>query len=385
MEILLTSFGASHLNLQTDTADDLFHRMPPASITNVSSSFLPDFAVFLLCDRVIIDQKTYDRMLDNRHPAFAEMAYTLKTLEGEGFVRIEDFDSVITANKVHLSKMLERDLKELDQWVPVLKDSTAAWRNFMSSFDIFGSHNPNFEIATHNMKLQRFLRHEVMQYRGSMHRLKGIHMQHERIVEEALNSSKKRRKSEYRSILREELSGYLAYINANLVLSNTFGCAFHDWGDFHPFYQDKFLRVGRDSVPAEKEIEAVKQLFEISFPEFTFWRPKEVIRAIKDKRITEVRKLVQSAANGDVSFDREFATRTMVEVFGIETGMSGVRNIVSYLTMPLGFIPIVGTPIQKVTEEVITKPFENARKKDYRWFYLISETSKRAKKSAKSR
>lgn len=43
----------------------------------------------------------------------------------------------------------------------------------------------------------------------------------------------------------------------------------------------------------------------------------------------------------------------LCEVFEIEISLGKFRNIVSYVTLPLGFIPIIGKPVQKTVEEAI--------------------------------
>lgn len=119
-------------------------------------------------------------------------------------------------------------------------------------------------------------------------------------------------------------------------------------------------------------------MFDVSFPEFTFWRPDNIVRALKDKRIVDLRRLVAAAARGEVEFDREFAVRSLIDVLRIERSIGKLRNFVSYLTAPLGFIPAVGTPVQKAVEEAFVQPIAHHRKKDYRWFYLISEMAERS-------
>jgi hypothetical protein len=193
-------------------------------------------------------------------------------------------------------------------------------------------------------------------------------------LNEILNSTATKRKtSAYRQVLKKNLIGYLSHVNANILLSQIFETGFHDWYDYKPFYQEKFLNVAKESSPGEKEIENIKKLFEISFPEFSFWQPDNVLKALKDKRIHELRQLIDSACKGEVEFDREFANRILLEVFKVESRMRKFRNIVSYLTMPFGFIPYAGTPIQKGIEEVITRPTESKKRKEFQWFYMISE------------
>ncbi len=217
-----------------------------------------------------------------------------------------------------------------------------------------------YEGISHRMAIWL---HNVAAYSRRTHRL----------VDSALMSSRERRRSEPRNALRDVLSEYLSYVNANLFLSNRFGVGFYDWNDFRPFYKDKFMRIAQDSPPGQKQTESIKKLFEISFPEFTFWSPDNIIKALKDKRISDLRDLINKTASGEVEFDKEFATRTLSEVLKIERSIGKFRSFVSYLTMPLGFIPIAGTPIQKVAEEVIARPVEGKKRKEYQWLYLISE------------
>jgi hypothetical protein len=70
MDLLLTAFGvASSPDLN---AESLFYRMPPARVGEV---FLPDYEVLLLCDRIVMDTQTFDRLRsDMRNPAYKTVA-----------------------------------------------------------------------------------------------------------------------------------------------------------------------------------------------------------------------------------------------------------------------------------------------------------------------
>ena len=196
------------------------------------------------------------------------------------------------------------------------------------------------------------------------------------LLERLLRSSSKRERRQHSDMLKEHLAEYLAYINANLVISHSLGIGFHDWCDFAPFYKKTSFSVGIDQTPEQKKIQKVKQLFELSFSEFTFWDNRHVITALKDKRIANLRDLVDKSCKEGKEFDLEYANRILHEVVGIEQRIGRFRKIVSYLTMPIGYIPWVGTPLQQGVNEVVGQIEESNIKKDYRWFYLISELSK---------
>jgi hypothetical protein len=215
-----------------------------------------------------------------------------------------------------------------------------------------------------------------------LHGLGGYSLHAHYLVEEALESSRKRRESEHRKALRDVLSEYLSYVNVNLLLANELGGSVYDWCDFRPFYRDKFLRVARLTAPGQSETDSIRKLFEISFPEFAFWTPASIVRALKDKRIVDLRRLVEAAAEGKVEFDREFATRVLAEVLSVERSIGKLRNFVSYVTLPLGLIPWVGDVVQKSVEEAVVQPIARKRRTEYRWFYLISEMAEGTQREA---
>lgn len=404
MKMLLTSFGLSHLQrLEHDNNPDVFYRMPPVSMSQFSQHFLPDYSVLLLADEIILDEKSYDRLVRESHWSYGTMALMLKMLRDEGFIRLEDFGAIVKDNRRLLEQMLEKDLKELDSWVSPLKDSLGIWENFIKDIrgsfreEVVGAVFEGHHVAS-KTNIPSFQRKFSAVFRGprvasptnlSMRGDPTSHLLHvvktpvqisAMLVHEALLSSEKRRKSEHRQALREHLGQYLSYVNANLLLCEKFQMGFYDWSDFQPFYHEKLLRVAKEAAPAEREIESVKRLFEVSFPEFSFWDPHRVIRALKDKRIRDLRQLVDDSAKGKVDFDREFANRVLLEVFAIERSVAKFRSVVSYITQPLGIIPYAGAVVQKAAEEMVGAFVENRRKQNFRWFYLISELAAKSPK-----
>ncbi len=325
----------------------MFYRMPPISMSEIGFSFMPDYAVLLLCDRIILDKTTFTKLSEKRCGIYGEMAEVVARLNDDGFLRIEDFSSVISDNYDLLDTMLKKDLKILDEWVDALKESLNNWQAFLESVKgpLFDQMKQNRDHAATQatVHIQQMHSHQlstIIHYAGN--KVSGSYM----LLEEALQSARKRRKSEYRNELRNILAGYLSQVNANLVLCESLQAGFHDWYDFGPFYREKFIRVGKENAPGQDGIENVKCLFDVSFPEYTFWTPKGLLKALKDKRIKDLRELVDKATQGEIEFDREFATRTLQEVLGVESGLGKFRNYASYVTSPLGFIPGIFSSIQ---------------------------------------
>ncbi len=384
MKLLLTSFGLSHAQWRSAENPDLFYRMPPVSMSRATHAFSPDYAVLLLADTIILDKATYERLLANHHHSYAHVATMLRALHDEGFVTLEDFDTAIEPHRKLLDEALQRDLKQLDTWIVPLKESARQWQEFV--LRLGESLRDEIYRARHGVIADNFFTLEPArssQMAAWLHDANGYCTvglgTSQLMVQQAMESARMRRKAEYRDQLRFHLAGCLAYVNANILLSHKFDAGLHDWPDFQPFYNAKFLTIARDSAPGQHEINNIRKLFELSFPELAFQQPEELIKALKDKRIASLRDLVSSACKGEVEFDREFANRVLYEVFKVEQRMSMVRKVVSYATLPLHFVPFVGVPLQKVAEEAIEHAVEHKKKKDLRWFYMISELAQRQK------
>jgi hypothetical protein len=95
--------------------------------------------------------------------------------------------------------------------------------------------------------------------------------------------------------------------------------------------------------------------------------------------------MVTSATEEQTTFDREYANRILREVIQVDRNTMRMRNIVSYLTLPIGVIPVAGTLLQKVIEEVAGKYIERKARKQYGWFYFISDLSRLSANEEKSR
>ena len=193
------------------------------------------------------------------------------------------------------------------------------------------------------------------------------------LLTEALESSSKRRSKEHRRILRETLEGYLSYVNANLVLSRKLDVGFHDWRDYEPLYRRKFLSIGITETHHDKQIRKANQLFTVAFPEFSSWTATSILRALRDPRIVDLRQLVNQAATADTEFDGDYARRVLAEVLEAEHSVGRMNRRVSLITSPLGYIPVVGTPLQMGVAEIAGRVVERKAKQPFRWYYLISD------------
>jgi hypothetical protein len=140
-----------------------------------------------------------------------------------------------------------------------------------------------------------------------------------------------------------------------------------------PFYRQKFLAIGREDLPGAAAAEASHQLFDLAFPEFSIRSPHHLLALLKHKRVGELRMLINEASAGSVVFDEDFARSVFREVFGIERKLGRQRRLLGYLTLPIGYVPLVGNFAQMLLQEVAGTLLERRLTKPYRWFYMLSD------------
>jgi hypothetical protein len=450
MKIVLSSFGISDNRIENIDNSLMYYRMPPASIGDQNAALIPNYALLLLCEKVIVDEKSFYLLMEKRHPIFSSVAETLRIMFDEGFVELADFHKILESNKPLLTKMLDTDLKAYDLWIDVFKESVEIWDEYtrsqissianlvlqynqqkltvmeedkslsskiadvekdkeedtIKSDEIFSKSamvQNIISLAYLNRSISVDLVRKILsdesldvkeinklrfvkikpregQYVGlhdemyNIYDIRGKSKIHPARV--ALSSPKKRLKPKYRSALKSALKWFLSHANSNIIISNELNAGFHDWETMSPFYNQKFMFVGQDGHETSRQLTKSEQLFKIAFPEFAISSPSELMKILTDKRISELRSLVHDAAQGDVSFDNEFAKQILKEVLGTEQKITKYRNIISYLTLPLDFLPGVGTFAQLAVEEGIGAIVENKLRKKHRWFYMFSELNK---------
>jgi len=381
---MLTSFGVEHSLLSESGHETMFQHMPPVSFRRINETFMPDFELLLLCDSIVMDEASFDRLVHRSVPAYLRVSETFQALRSEGRVELKDFSSTLRDHVELLDRMIEHDLKSLDQWVKPLSESLNLWMHFLQRsmklirIDREGWRDqfPFRGVRPDEIHLTNFIVHEA-------HSTAALYLDETEdssmLVYEALESSEKRKRRKYRGALRDVLRSYLTYVDANLILSHQFDVGLHDWLDLTPFYATKFLSVGQGEDPVVESKTQLERLFTVPFPDLALHNTRALIKALNDKRIEDLRRLVAEAVAGHVQFDDEFAKAVLRDVFRSSERAKHWRSVIGYATLPIGLIPWVGTPVQKIVEESVSIPIERKLKQTHRWFYMLSEIAESSK------
>jgi hypothetical protein len=380
MELMLTSFGIAEEEVEPTEDQSLFYAMPPVNMRHACrNSFMPDYAALLLCDKVILDESSYHALEKRPHSSYRVVADSMKCLYKEGFIKLVDFRGILRCKRNLLQKMLKYDLKMLDLWEEPLEESLNIWQNFCYKMIdliregrdhvILHETTPSRSMTKLELSPKRNRHHFVISSSGTI--LSSVHKGRDPVIE--------RKSLKERDTLRQVLKSYLSYINANIVLSHELRVGFHDWADFLPFYHKKFLSVGQEEIEEERQIGESQKLFEVSFPELAIIDTRSLVKVLQDKRVAELRALVEKAVKGEVVFDREFARSVLWDVLKIEWKIKTYRRIISYVTEPFGFVPKVGSAVQMLIREAAGRGLERKLKEKYRWFYLLSDIVEKPK------
>jgi hypothetical protein len=371
MKLMLTSFGISRHAVSATTQDrGLFDGMPPVSFARPGHTFMPDFDLLLLCDTLFMDEDSYLRLVNDPARPYARVAETFRELHKEGRIELANFNHILGVQSELLEQMLAQDLVAIDQWIEPLRESLALWARFVEHSS--GAYEAWQDDEVHARGY--YPMHITVDGREDVP--DGAYYQARRVAE-ALKVSSKKRLQRHLDPLRETLRQYLAYVNANLVLANELQAGFHDWRDLNPFYEVKFLSVGKGTGPAEAQRQQLEKLFTIPFPELAIRDTRTLMKALNDRRITDLRQLISDAVAGKAEFDAAFAKSVLTKVLAAEMKATKWRNLVGYLTMPLGLLPVVGAVADKAAEEAVGALIDRKVRREYQWFYLLSEIAGR--------
>lgn len=362
-----------------------FHRMPPLCLNQCSGQFHIDYAALFLFDRVIVDEVSYNEVLD---PNFSEIHYlseevmgaikkgaleyatVLKSLEKEGRLTTKNFDELHAMTRPLIDKALESDLKTIPYWTKPIKESIGQWTKVINGIR---------EARMPMMKEQRsyILEAEEMTISDILHNISGTIYRGGNLVD-GMKKWKKKLSPTLRKKCRELLSDYLAYINFNLLLGVECGAAFTDWQDMQPLYAAKFKAAKEAKASSQddyggKVLAQGRQLFNFMFPYFLPKSPKELLKALNDKRVVKLREFVTQSLERGVELDSAMCTTVLRDVLRIQSRSILRRKITGWSTLPLGVIPVIGTGIQKGVAEIIDSLWADRSLEKYSWFYLLNE------------
>lgn len=324
MKLSLICAGLSHLNDDsTDAKGGGIFRMPRISMARNTQQFLPDYALLLLADEMVMGRRTYEGLIRGQIESNSTMPLMVKLLHDEGFLRLENFDAALTEHHALLELMIEEDLQTQESWVPTMWTSVKSWQSFYEGLQL--TLRPRAEKIRHDIAEGKPVGLNYARAASVfIHHMGGRYQMARYFAEEVLAPE-----GDDADVLKERrdfLAEQLAYTLCNMLLSRKFAAAIHDWCDFTPHYFETIQRC-RNRSPDTTTKPAAKELFQLTLPEFILWHPNNVIKALRDPRVVALRAQVRKAVTGHATLDPKAAVETLDAVCSLESGVSKVRLV----------------------------------------------------------
>jgi|GEM_PF-6080436 len=326
MKLQLICSGLSHLpRLPEDGSNEGGCRLPRVLLARNNQQFLPDYALLLLADEILMDRMTFEGLIRGQIQSGPTVALMAKLLHQEGFLRLEDFAVTVQARESQLAALIKADLGSLESWVPAVQEWFATWQAHFQG--IQATLRPAIkqmrEDAAAGRPAEMDYSHQASKF---IHDTGGRYQMVNYYAEEALATEESGLDDHRRAELRTLLEDQLHFARGNLLLCQQFGAGLHDWCDFHPLYQEITARAGQgdeDGKPAQ----TAQPLFELPLPEFTFWHPDNVLRALNDPRVRQLRERVgESIATGKPLNDKA-AGEILPAIARLDKGVTGIRLV----------------------------------------------------------
>lgn len=329
MKTTLYCCGLSYLPKEFDGAGDVSYQLPRLSLARLNQMFMPDYALLLLMDNIVMDVHTYEEIVRGLQPMPGSTALVIKMLKDAGAISLVDIKHALQKRQGNVELLVEEELMEPLKWAPAVAASVAHWRAF-------------------DMAIQAIVRPQVQQLRrnppkhGVDFSEQGSHYVHDlggRIqmvkffAEDALPSPDHTEEQPDMEVLTNHLREHLLYAGLNAVLADELKVTLHDWIDAQPYTTRELGDKNADFSKASPE-KVGQRVFDLSMPEFTLWHPDNVLKVLASPQVAELREQVRTALVDGAWAGQKDAQKILADVAKTDGGVASVRRVSAYRSEP---------------------------------------------------
>ncbi len=331
MKLRLICSGLSQLPRSAEEENNHGYRLPRVMLARDSQQFLPDFALLLLVDEILMDRRTFEGLMRGQILSGPTVPLLARLLHQEGFLRLEDLEGVARAQERQLAGRLQKDIALLEAWVPAVREWYSVWQSHYQG--IQATLRPAIKQLRDDAAAGQPADLDYSQPAGKfIHDTGGRYQMASFYSEEALppegDNLEGDRRAEFKTLLLEELT--LAHLN--LAMCREFGAALHDWCDTGPFYHEIQTRAGKPARGGKSGRAAATCLFELALPEFSFWHPDNVLKALHDPRVRKLRDHVRESIAAKKPFSPSATRETLSAVRHFDHSIATIRQVTATLT-----------------------------------------------------
>jgi len=336
--------------------------MPPLGYFDASQGFIPDFSILMMFDEFIIPAQAYERIRNAPNDTWlGQWPAVIRLLEAEGTLSTVDVQEEVGRVASIRGGMLRRDMRDPAKWAKAM----TYFDTLMATADLaLGTKPPG--ASTLQWKFDPDRTPGVKGPDGHRHILSSIPLidpgedpedPHYQLHELALDH--------LRSQLRE--------VNAGLALATLLQAAPMFWAPYGGYLEAKSSEAAA-ARRASEQANAAGLFFRVAFPGYRPDTIRELGRLRRDRRLRQLREVIESASLTGEVMDPGYPQRVLEEVLNVERKIGRVRQIAGWTSAAIGIIPLpyLG-PATTAASEIVTLGVEKAIRRKWNWFYLISD------------
>lgn len=331
-----------------------------------------DFKALTLVDTAVFDKQALDCVLAQKSKSLRPLRDTLRTLQREGFLKVEDLAGRVNAQAKELKNEVDLEMERWHVWLPTIRSLIIGWAEFRKALaPVSGS-----EYSNH-LHSAGAIRDYILSQGHPLTAEKADE------IEKIVLSKKKRRTAYETSVLKHVTRFYLEYAFANIVARSALDEPFVDWANVGDIYKEKMRLTGLGAAHAE-QIKA-SEFFSMAFPSLAPASAEQLLALKEDKRLTSFRKLISEAAAEGQVLDKTFAEKAAIRMAQIIENSKGPRRWLSAAGLGAGIIsafaftaPIYGALATLATsagQEATGATLEKFLSKDMDWLFCLVERS----------
>jgi len=341
-----------------------YYRMIPLSIFPgynfaMSGRVGPLYAACLFADVLIIDELTRPLLRRKDGILFRQVIEFLDALQSSGRLKEESYQKILYKKWDLIENEVRRQIKYPMNWRDAIINAED-WRVNVEhgsplDYVLSRSYDQNSACYREEPFVDNIFK-LTMSLPGGARSL--------------LKLWKKRLSKPYRRLYRATVESYLYHVNSMRILSNEIGVPMIDWPDTKGFYP-RSLDYKEDDTKL-LEVSDGQFLLNLLFPCF---KPKNVNKFVKSldrPEIDEFRKIIRN----EKRVDEALALEIIRNILDAEIAAGFRHSVTGFATLPLGFIPYIGTPIQKGAEVTINHFLNIKHNKRYGWFHIFADLIK---------
>lgn len=336
--------------------------MPPLGSFAPKQGFVPDFPVLTMFDEFTIDGQAYEKI--RKAPSNAWLGSwpeVIRMLDAEGVLSTVDIENEVKQVASARGEMLRRDMRD-----------PAKWADAMTYFDTLVS-SANRALGSKPTLAEKL----AWDFEPDM--IPGVEGSdgQSHILSRAPLVDPGDDPNDAHYQLHELALGHLRRqlrdVNAGLAVAAHLNIAPMFWAPYKGYLEAKSECIDT-AKDANDRTEAARLFFRLAFPRYKPETVREFSRLRQDKRLRKLRDVITTAAKtGDV-MDPDYPQRIFEQVLKVEKKVGHARQIVGWISTIVGSLPLPGVGLATAAaSEVISVGIEKFIRKDWNWFYLISD------------